>query len=195
MVNHNRIKRGRNGTKLHVSHQDNLTVVLGKNNLDSGPRACGPGTSVFTGFFVTPPNDAGSPRKLTPLFTGIFMVVSGHGFTFRVNVTLGLLVGRVMLGSTPNFVQVVHGTFLRGLRSRLHVLGSVFYWALFGPDVSFGLGSSQLYSYRHQTLYRRSYGGIGSRLHVLGSGLRWALFGPYVSLGFGSGPLWLGRHE
>ncbi|KAJ0916879.1 hypothetical protein HanPSC8_Chr06g0266891 [Helianthus annuus] len=142
--NHNRIKRGRNGTKLHVSHRDNLTVVLGKDNMDSGPRACGPGMSVFSGFFVTPPNDVGSPRKLTRLFTGVLRVVSGHGFTSRVNVLTG---------------------------------------PCSGPIVWLGLGSGPLYSYRDQTLYRRSYGGIGSRHHVLGSGLGWALFGPDVSLG------------
>ena len=192
MVNHNRIKRGRNGSKLHVSHQDNLTVVLGKNNLDSGLRAR------YVRFHGILRNTTERRRIATKVDTvvhrhfyggiGPWLHVSGQR-------AIGLWVGPVMLGSTPNFVQVVHGTFLRGLRSRLHVLGSVFYWALFGPDVSFGLGSSQLYSYRHQTLYRHSYGGIGSRLHVLGSGLRWALFGPYVSLGFGSGPLCLGRHE
>ncbi|MFS7901161.1 hypothetical protein Hanom_Chr00s173911g01829891 [Helianthus anomalus] len=40
-----------------------------------------------------------------------------------------------MLGSTPNFVQVVHGTFLRGLRSRLQLLGS---------GLQLGLGSGPM---------------------------------------------------
>ena len=93
----------------------------------------------------------GSPRKLTPLLGDIFMVVSGHGFTFQVNVLNGPWVGPVMLGSTPNFVKLFTGHSYVVCDHDFTFSGLFFYWALFGPDVSLGLGSSQLYSFRHQT--------------------------------------------
>ena len=66
----------------------------------------------------------GSPRKLTPLLADIFMVVSGQRVE-RARCRWALGRARYARIDTK-LCEVVHGTFLRGLRSRLHVLGSVF---------------------------------------------------------------------